>query len=198
VVSTAAFPILKGVETFVEWSRKRQLVGFTMEASDSDSLEEESSSAIRKICESAVSLIKQTPSTVFSIVRSCKSQTRDSADDPDMDLLPAYRMRAWRHLEVYVFAFVVAVWQLGAVAAYVIHQYCTILEMSFDALVFLGLVEDTASQCFREQASSTSVLLIIASAFVTLMVSFLSEAIGHYNKFVAKAEKEIREDWIRS
>eukprot|EP00977_Amphora_coffeiformis_P008138 scaffold1819_cov160-Amphora_coffeaeformis.AAC.8 len=198
VVSAAAFPILKGVEIFREWFRKRQFGGFTMEASDSDSLEEGLPSRLSKTCESVVGLIKQAPSKVVSFFEWCKGQPHESADDSDMDLLPAYRMRAWRHLEVYVLAFVVAIWQLGAVAAYAIHQYCTILEMSFDALVFLGLVEDTATQCFREQASSPSVLLILASAFATLMVSFFFEAIGQYKRFMAKAEKEIKEDWVRS
>ena len=195
VVSAAAFPILKGVEIFRQWYKKHQLDGFTLEATDSDSLEGEVPSLLRQSCESALLLLKQAPSEVASW---CKGQPYDSGDDSDMDLLPAYRMRAWRHLEVYVFAFVVAIWQLGAVAAYVIHQYCMILEMSFDTLVFLGLVQDTATQCFREQASSPSVLLILASAFATLMLSFFSEAVGQYKKCMAKAEKEITEDWIHS
>lgn len=195
-VSAVAFPILKCVEFARKCYKRRQADVFTREAVESDSIEaEESPSFIRRSCDSLMGLLKRAPSVVASW---CRDQPYDPGDDSDMDLLPAYRMKAWRHLEVYVFAFVVAIWQLGAVSAYVLHQYCTILEMSFDTLVFLGLVQDTSTQCFREQASSPSVLLILASAFVTLMVSFLSEAIGQYKKIVAKAEKEIKEDWIRS
>jgi hypothetical protein len=127
--------------------------------------------------------------------------TRDGAyepsDDYDVDLLPAYKWKAWRHLEVYVLAFVVAIWQLGAVAVYVIQQYCALLEMCFDMLVFLGLVENTSNNCFREQASSASTLVILCAAFLALLASFLWEAIGQYRKVVASAEKEAPNDCVR-
>jgi hypothetical protein len=74
---------------------------------------------------------------------------------------PAYKWKAWRHLEVCVLAFVVAIWQLGAIAAYMIQQYCALLKMCFDMLVFLRLVENTSLNCFRELASSASTLVII-------------------------------------
>ena len=99
-------------------------------------------------------------------------------------------------MEVYVAAFVVAIWQLGAVAVYVVHQYCTLLELSFDSLVFLGLVEDTSSQCFRLQASSPSFKGILVSAFTVLTIQFFFEAVGRYRQVVATAEKDLQKEIV--
>jgi hypothetical protein len=141
---------------------------------------------VRRGYAASIMWLKRLPPSLRRKPHSTKGGSAEPSAQLCMDLLPAYQWKAWRHLEVYVLAFVIAIWQLGAVAAYVIQQYCSLLEMCFDMLVFLGLVESTSKNCFREQASSPSTLLILFSAFLALLVSFLWEAVGQYRKVVAK------------
>jgi hypothetical protein len=91
-----------------------------------------------------------------------------------------YRLRALKHMEVYIISFVIASWQLGAVIAYVIHNYCVLMGSLFDALAYIGLVEKTDAQCFRVQASAASTVLIFVGSFVLLLTSFVLQARAQY------------------
>ena len=201
-IATSAFPILKSWE----WHRRRKLdrqsrqeeeAGFGQEKSLSVRLRQ-LPSTIAFWLSNAWNQVKKAPQTIQNGLDWCQGQPYASLEDAsDMDLLPAYQIKAWRHLDVYVCALVVAVWQLGAVAAYVIHQYCTILELAFQGLVFLGLVEETSCECFREQASHPSTVLVIIAAFLVLVISFFVEAIGHFRGVMAKAREEIQKEDVR-
>ena len=117
---------------------------------------------------------------------------RGGKEEEDNDLLPACRLKAWGDLEVYIVAFVVACWQLGAVAGYAIHLYCYILEKSYDLVVYLGLMEKTSPQCFRVQASSPTFVMIMFMSFFVLLASFLLQAVSQYCKTMDDTASELK------
>jgi len=116
---------------------------------------------------------------------------RSGGENDDDSLVPLFRayygLKAWRSTQVYVVAFVVACWQLGAVAAYSVHFYCFLLESLYGTLAYLGLAEQTGAQCFRAQASSPSTVAIVFLAYLVLTVSFLVQAAAQYLKVLAGA-----------
>ena len=85
-------------------------------------------------------------------------------------------------MEVYVISFCIASWQLGAVVAYVIHNYCFLLQRLYESLGYAGLIERTESNCFRVQASAPFTLLIFIGSFFLLFASFLVQMYGQYKK----------------
>lgn len=112
--------------------------------------------------------------------------------EEDSHLMPACKLKAWEDLEVYIVAFVVACWQLGAVAGYAIHIYCFILEKVYDIVVYLGLMEKTTPQCYRVQTSSPIFVLIVFLSFFLLLASFLLQAASQYRKSVAETARELK------
>ena len=91
-----------------------------------------------------------------------------------------YRLRALKHMEVYIISFVIASWQLAAVTVYVIHNYCVLMGSLFNALAYIGFVEKTSSQCFRVQASAASTMFIFVGSFVLLLAAFVFQARAQY------------------
>lgn len=107
------------------------------------------------------------------------------------------RLKAWEHMEVYIIAFVFASWQLGAITAYVIHNYCDILKNLYDALSYIGLLEETNANCFASQASAPTTLGILIGSFSILFVSFLVQAITQFKENKASAEARLTDSgWV--
>jgi hypothetical protein len=104
------------------------------------------------------------------------------------------RLKLWDHMEVYVVSFCIASWQLGAVVAYVIHNYCFLLQRLYESLGYAGLIERTESNCFRVQASAPFTLLIFIGSFFLLLASFLMQMYGQYEKNREYLEELMEED----
>lgn len=85
-------------------------------------------------------------------------------------------------MEVYVVSFCIASWQLGAVVAYIVHNYCDLLERFYEALGYVGLVERTSINCFRVQMADTFTLLMLIGSFFLMLTSFLMQMHTQYKK----------------
>lgn len=98
--------------------------------------------------------------------------------------MPHYirRLYLWRGMDVYIISFILAVWQLGAVSAYVIHLYCTLLDKLFSGLAYVGLAESSEAQCFRIQASLPLTVFIVCASFVFLILSFYFQSSEHWKR----------------
>ena len=184
IISAIAFPSIKAVLFCLRWHRQRKNQANTVTGARED----------KRISAVLISAVMLPISSFGRWLDKRKSQVKTPCSERGEDLTPAYRVKAWQHLEVYIIAFVIACWQLGAVAAYAIHSYCYILERLYDTLVYLGVYEKTSAQCFRVQASSPSTLLILCSAFLVLLASFLVQAISQYRRVMASAAKLVKED----
>lgn len=99
-------------------------------------------------------------------------------------------LELWQHLEIYVFAFCIATWQLGAVVAFFIHNYCQNLERFYDALSYAGLVKDDSTNCFAAQASSPLTLIILFGSFLFLLFSSVCQVVGQYRRNSQQFERE--------
>jgi len=92
------------------------------------------------------------------------------------------RLKAYECMEIYITAFCLASWQLGAVVAYVIHLYCENMARLFDALSYVGIVERTSAQCFEIQVTASSTVVIVTSSFILLVISFVMQAYSQYKE----------------
>jgi hypothetical protein len=101
------------------------------------------------------------------------------------------RLKVWNHMEIFVISFCIASWQLCAVVAYVVHNYCDLLQRFYEALAYIGLVERTTSNCFGIQASDPLTLLILIGYFFLLLASFLMQMISQYKKNQARIEERV-------
>lgn len=104
------------------------------------------------------------------------------------------RLYLWQGMDVYIISFIIAIWQLGAVSAYVIHLYCSLLEKLFSGLAIVGLAEPSEAQCFRTQASLPLTIFIICASFTFLLVSFYFQASAHYKSNIKRVESMIAND----
>lgn len=104
------------------------------------------------------------------------------------------RLYLWQGMDVYIISFVIAIWQLGAVSAYVIHLYCSLLEKLFSGLAIVGLAEPSEAQCFRTQASLPLTIFIICASFTFLLASFYFQASAHYKSNIKRVEIMIAND----
>jgi hypothetical protein len=104
------------------------------------------------------------------------------------------RLKVWNHMEIFVISFCIASWQLCAVVAYVVHNYCDLLQRFYEALAYIGLVERTTSNCFGIQASDPLTLLILIGSFFLLLASFVMQMIGQYKKNKAHIEELLDEE----
>jgi hypothetical protein len=189
IISSATFPLMNALSSVRQWFRDRKQRETTEGSVDGNGNKKKT----------LVALLAVFP---FEICQSCfrrfvkryKRRARTKGyDRTDMALLPAFRLKAWQHMEVYCIAFAIACWQLGAVTAYAIHAYCFILERLYELLVYLGLRQQTSAECFRLQASSLSTVLILLVAFGVLLTSFLIQAISQYRKIMASARKLLKD-----
>lgn len=104
------------------------------------------------------------------------------------------RLKLWNHMEVFVISFCIANWQLGAVVAYFLHNYCDLLNRFYEALSYVGIVERTSANCFRAQASDPFTLLIIIGSFFILFMSFVLQIRGQYKKNKEHLEELLEEE----
>ena len=104
------------------------------------------------------------------------------------------RLYLWKGMDVYILSFIIALWQLGAVSAYAIHLYCSLLEKLFSGLAYAGLAEASEAQCFRTQAALPLTIFIICASFVFLLVSFYLQASAHYKSNTRRVEIMIAND----
>lgn len=103
-----------------------------------------------------------------------------------------YHPRAWENVEVFIIAFSIAMWQLGAVTAYVIHSYCQGLLTFYGSLASVGIVNSQpGANCFRTQASDPLTLVVIIGSFLSLFISFLYQVIMQYRKNVDRMRLDI-------
>lgn len=116
-----------------------------------------------------------------------------SREDNDLDLLPYYRLSAWCHLLVYVIAFIIACWQLGAAASYTIYTYCYVLQSTYMWLAYLGLVENSTASCFRIQSQSIYSIAILCTTYSVLLLLFVFEAKGKYRRVMSDAANRLRD-----
>mmetsp|Transcript_4361 Transcript_4361/g.10224 ORF Transcript_4361/g.10224 Transcript_4361/m.10224 type:complete len:2166 (-) Transcript_4361:131-6628(-) len=97
--------------------------------------------------------------------------------------IPYYiRLTKWRHMEIYLIAVAIGIWQLGSVISYAIYFYCDILTQTFEFMSFVGLVKNVPAECYNTQAVLPENLLIILGAFFALMVIFVMQARKQYKK----------------
>ena len=197
VVVATAFPVLKAVTNFRDWNCRRRRKA---EQSAAEGLLRRSSSS--NLCTSLVRTVSSSLEYVKSKVRQWhyswmvrnESVRNQYSSTTGMNLLPMYRLKAWQQMEVYLSAFVIASWQLGAVAAYTIHLYCYFMEMIYKSFENLGLVERSEAECFRLQVSAPSTVSIVCVGFFVLLASFLWQAAAHYKKIVADAKIDFLDD----
>mmetsp|Transcript_12317 Transcript_12317/g.20397 ORF Transcript_12317/g.20397 Transcript_12317/m.20397 type:complete len:255 (+) Transcript_12317:3-767(+) len=121
---------------------------------------------------------------------------RRSENNQRKSVIPGFtnRLKVWNHMEVFVVAFCIASWQLGAVVAYVVHNYCDLLERFYEALGYVGLVERTSINCFRVQASDPFTLLMLIGSFFLLLASFLMQMRTQYKKNKQHIEELLDEE----
>jgi len=175
ITTVAAFPLMRAVSFLREWNRRRKLqsaglVSFTFRES-------------REFCFRLLQRFRRRAST--------QAKSSGYLNDGALDFLPTYQLKAWQSMQVYVTAFVIACWQLGAVAVYTIHFYCYLLEALYSTLSHLGLVESTSAQWFQTQSSSLTNCWILALAYVVMFASFLVQAVSKYRNILAGAGARI-------
>jgi len=171
IVTSFASPLMKAISFLRQWIQQRRLRKSTPVSNLSSSKKQKN--------------VSVTLRAKFSTVLPRWLKGKESTESDD-DLLPACKLKAWEDLEVYIVAFVVACWQLGAVAGYAIHIYCFILEKVYDIVVYLGLMEKTTCQCYRVQTSSPTFVVVVFMSFFLLLVSFLLQATAQYRKTMAQ------------
>ena len=88
-------------------------------------------------------------------------------------------LQAWQYVEVYVFALVVAAWQLGPLSEYLINAYCDGLSGTLATLSYYGIVQPEDAQCFKVAATieSGTYLLIAGALLLALLESFIMNAV---------------------
>lgn len=176
IITSLASPLLKGITMLRSWVRQwRERNSRTV------------SSPMTKANGKAPVSFRTKISTAL-----CRRIRGHEQADKDNEFLPACRLRAWNDLHVYICAFIVGCWQLGAVAGYAIHIYCFILEKVFDMVVYLGLLEKTTCQCYRVQASSPTFVMIVFTSFFLLSGSFLLQASAQYRKTMVHTAAEMK------
>lgn len=113
-------------------------------------------------------------------------------------IIPGFtnRLKVYNHMEVYIISFCIAIWQLGAVVAYCLHNYCFMLKRFYEALAYVGLVEKTESNCFQRQALDPLTMVIGLGSFLLLLVSFITQMIDQHKKNKEKAGELLVEDRI--
>ena len=188
ILSSTAFPLMNAVSFLKQWRRKK------IDQKRQSETEDVNGDGA-KTCHTVLGTLRVFPfKAARKLLRHCldrysKRAATNGYVRTELFLLPAFRIKAWQRLEVYVLAFVVAAWQLGALTAYAIHVYCFLLEQLYDLLVYLGLRKMTYTHCFRVQASSASTILILTGAFLALLASFMIQAFSFYKKMMASARK---------
>ena len=181
VAAAIAFPLINAVANFRKWNCQRRSLR---------SCGSRSSSLRRTVTRAAVESLARIKSRYRLMpanwrLRIAGGQRSDTANE--MVLFSFYTVKAWRQMEVYLSAFVVACWQLGAVAAYTIHLYCYFMEMLYNSFENLGLVQSTSAQCFRIQLAEPSTVAIVWVGFLVLLGSFVLPAKSHYNRIMDSA-----------
>ena len=88
-------------------------------------------------------------------------------------------LQAWQYVEVYVFALVVAAWQLGPLSEYLINAYCDGLSGTLATLSYYGILEAEDAQCFKVAAKieSGTYFLITGAFLLALLNSFIMNAV---------------------
>jgi len=100
--------------------------------------------------------------------------------------IPYYiRLTKWRHMEIYMIAVAIGIWQLGSVISYAIYFYCDLMTKTFEFMSFVGIVENAPAECYNTQAQLPENLLIILGAFCALMIIFVLQARKQYKKNIS-------------
>lgn len=108
--------------------------------------------------------------------------------------IPFYiRLTKWRHMEIYMIAVAIGIWQLGSVISYAIYFYCDIMTKTFEFMSFVGIVENVPADCYNTQAQLPDNLLIILGAFCALMTIFVLQARKQYKKNISDSLRWIDE-----
>lgn len=176
IVTSLIAPVMKGIERLCQWRQQRQR----------RSRASPNVRPVRTKQKASVSFRTRVVTAIRRWIHGNQSLHKDN------DLLPACKLRAWEDLEVYIIAFIVACWQLGAVAGYAIHIYCFILGQVYNIVVYLGLMERTSPQCYRVQTSSWTFVMIVFMSFFVLLASFLLQAASQYRKTMDQTAKEMK------
>jgi hypothetical protein len=108
--------------------------------------------------------------------------------------IPFYiRLTKWRHMEIYMIAVAIGIWQLGSVISYAIYFYCDIMTKTFEFMSFVGLVENVPAECYNTLARLPENLMIILGAFCALMIIFVLQARKQYKKNISDSLRWIDE-----
>jgi len=105
------------------------------------------------------------------------------------------RLKVYHHMEVYIISFCIANWQLGAVVAYALHNYCFLLQRFYESLAYVGLVDHTESNCFQHQAADPLTSVIFVGSFSLLLASFIMQMLAQYKKNKKHAGEFLEEDY---
>jgi len=110
--------------------------------------------------------------------------------------LPSYlKLYAHRNLLVYVIAYAIGIFQLGAVALFSVHRFCDILDRVYNGLDFIGLIERTSGQsCWESQMSHSHNLIVLWGCFLYLTICFWIQVMQQYNFNVKQASRLLRQN----
>ena len=188
VAASTAFPLMKAAAKFRKWTRSLRYMQRAYPSSRSSA---------RGTVSLRTSLVRTASASFSGIQSACKlvhtrwrlrrTRSQSSEGAGAIELLPFYRIKAWRQTEVYLSAFIVACWQLGAVAAYTIHLYCYFMEMIYKSLENLGFLQSTSAQCFRNQLMEASTLAVVCVGFLVLLGSSVFAAKSHFDRIIRSA-----------
>jgi len=93
-------------------------------------------------------------------------------------------LQAWQYMEVYIFAVIIASWQLGGVSDFMINEYCDGLEDFFVSAIYYGILSESNAQCFRVNAYVKNGMWILFAAAIMLyfLNHFVHTAAMHQEK----------------
>jgi hypothetical protein len=116
----------------------------------------------------------------------------------ELTMMPTYlRLKATEYSEVYVMAYVIGIYQLGAVTIYAVLYFCNFLDTLYSALSFVGIITSTDGECWEAQMGQSHNIIVCVGCFVYLTVMFMQQLyqqrqlnIDHARKFLLQVQKE--------
>lgn len=120
-------------------------------------------------------------------------------DNSNLSQLPSYlKLYAHRYSTVYVVAYVIGIFQLGAVTIYAIHYFCNLLDLLYAGLAFIGLITSTSGQCWEEQMGQPHNLVVLFGCFAYLTFCFIEQLTLQYKFNVEQATKMLKWQQLES
>lgn len=129
--------------------------------------------------------------------RCCRRRKREDvpAKKPKVKVPPyVKRIYLWKGMDVYIISFIIAIWQLGAVSAYVVHLFCSLLDSLYGTLAYVGLAQKSDAQCYRVQATLPLTITILCASLSLLSKSFYLQASENYRHNLSRVDQMIENE----